>query len=269
MPRLLTRRSSPAWRGPQSQPPTPLQLRQGHQRRHRPSSPGARRPHWHAHRLEELVPHEVAPGLDRSWADSTPGSAAQPALAADGGACKHLVPPRLKRSRWALGVEMKAETKLYFMCGKMAAGKSTYAKQLARDHHALLLVQDELVAALFPGEMQDIPSFVKYSGRLKDALSNSICDLLSLGVSVVLDFPGNTRNQRRWFRDLFERSKVEHELHYIDASDDLCKRQLRQRSEALPAGSAWTTDAEFDLITAYFQAPADDEHFNVVRRERA
>jgi len=164
---------------------------------------------------------------------------------------------------------MSSEAKLYFMCGKMAAGKSTCAKQLARDHNALLLVQDELVAALFPGEIQDIPSFVKYSGRLKDALSSHICDLLSRGVSVVLDFPGNTRNQRRWFRDLCERTSVEHELHYIDASDDLCKRQLRQRSEALPAGSAWTTDAEFDLITAYFQAPADDEHFNVVRRERA
>ena len=151
----------------------------------------------------------------------------------------------------------------------MAAGKSTYAKELARDRNALLLVQDDLLAALFPGEIQDVPSFVKYSGRLKHALSDHICDLLSRGISVVLDFPGNTRNQRQWFRDLFERADVEHELHYIVAPDDLCKRQLRQRSAALPVGSAWTTDAEFDLITAYFQVPADDEGFNVVRRERA
>ena len=92
---------------------------------------------------------------------------------------------------------------------------------------------------------------------------------LSRGMSVVLDFPGNTRSQRRWFRNLFELANVEHELHYIDASDDLCKRQLRRRSEALLAGSAWTTDADFDAITAHFQVPADDEQFNVVRRERA
>ena len=164
---------------------------------------------------------------------------------------------------------MSSEAKLYFMCGKMAAGKSTYAKQLAQDQNALLLVQDDFVAALFPGEIQDIPSFVKYSGRLKAALSGHICDLLSRGIPVVLDFPGATRNQRQWFRDLFERANVEHELHYIVASDDLCKRQLRERSAALPAGSAWTTDAEFELITSYFQAPADDEQFNVVRRERA
>jgi len=38
-------------------------------------------------------------------------------------------------------------------------------------------------------------------------------------------------------------------------TDDLCKRQLRQRSEALPAGFAWTTDAEFDAITGPGPAP--------------
>jgi hypothetical protein len=37
----------------------------------------------------------------------------------------------------------------------------------------------------------------------------------------------------------------------------------------LPAGSPWTTDTEFDAIAAYFQAPAEDERFNVIRRERS
>jgi hypothetical protein len=44
---------------------------------------------------------------------------------------------------------------------------------------------------------------------------------------------------------------------------------LRRRSETLPVGSAWTTDAEFDALTAFFEPPAADEHFNVVRHERA
>ena len=62
---------------------------------------------------------------------------------------------------------------------------------------------------------------------------------------------------------------AEHELHFIDASDDVCKRQLRERSKGLPPGTRWTTDAEFDAITAYFEPPAPDEYFNVVRHERA
>jgi len=157
---------------------------------------------------------------------------------------------------------------LYFICGKMAAGKSTYARGLARTKNAVLLVQDEFLGTLYPGEIHSIQDFVRCSARVRDALSLHIRDLLSRGVSVVLDFPGNTRAQRQWFRELFEGADVEHELHFIDASDELCKRQLRQKSEALPAGSAWTTDGEFDAITAYFQAPAEDEKFNVVRHER-
>jgi len=114
-----------------------------------------------------------------------------------------------------------------------------------------------------------VPDFVEYSARVREALSPHIRALLMRGVSVVLDFPGNTRTQRQWFRELIDGAQVRHELHFIDAPDELCKRQLRERSAALPAGTAWTTDAEFDAITAYFQAPSDDEGFNVVRHERA
>ncbi|MGO9946512.1 MAG: AAA family ATPase [Steroidobacteraceae bacterium] len=158
--------------------------------------------------------------------------------------------------------------KLYFMCGKMAAGKSIYARELARTKNAVLFVQDEFLDALYPGEIRDIKDFVKYSGRVKDALSLHIHDLLLRGVAIVLDFPGNTRSQRQWFRQLFEGAGVAHELHFVDVSDDLCKLQLRQRSEVLPAGSPWTTEAEFDAITAHFQAPTEDEGFNVIRHER-
>jgi predicted kinase len=164
---------------------------------------------------------------------------------------------------------MSIPGKLIFMCGKMAAGKSTLARELAEQENAVLLVQDELLDSLFPGEITDIPGFVKCSSRLKNALGPHICALLSKGISVVLDFPGNTRAQRAWFRELFERANAEHELNYVDASDALCKRQLKERSEDLSAGTPWATDAEFEAITVYFQPPSEEERFNVVRHERA
>jgi predicted kinase len=163
---------------------------------------------------------------------------------------------------------MRVPGKLIFMCGKMAAGKSTLAKALAERENAVLFIQDEFLEHLFPGEITDIQGYIKCSIRLKNALGPHICTLLSKGVSVVLDFPGNTRSQRAWFRELFEQASAEHELHYVDAPDAVCKRQLKERSEALPAGSHWTTDAEFDAITAYFQAPSEEEGFNVIRYER-
>jgi predicted kinase len=162
---------------------------------------------------------------------------------------------------------MNTSAKLIFLCGKMAAGKSTLARDLAERENAILLVQDEFLNALFPGEITDIPGFVKCYSRLRSALGPHVCALLSRGISVVLDFAGNTQAQRVWFRELIERANVE-ELHFVDASDAVCKGQLADRSKSLPASSPWTTEAEFVAITAYFQPPSEDEHFNVVRHER-
>ena len=163
---------------------------------------------------------------------------------------------------------MSTSGKLIFFCGKMAAGKSTLARDLADRDKAVLLVQDDFLDVLFPGEITDIPGFVKCSSRLKHALAPHVCALLSKGISVVLDFPGNTRAQRAWFRELIARAKAEHELHFVDASDALCKSRLRDRSKGLPAGAPWTSDADFEAINAHFQAPTEDEKFNIIRHER-
>ena len=163
---------------------------------------------------------------------------------------------------------MSTSAKLIFVCGKMAAGKSTLARDLADRENAALLVQDDFLDALFPGEITDIHAFVERYSRLKKALTPHICAVLSKGMSVVLDFAAATKAQREWFRELTESTNVAHELHFVDASDALCKSQLRNRSKRLPAGTPWTRDADFETINAYFQPPTEDERFNVVRHER-
>lgn len=163
---------------------------------------------------------------------------------------------------------MSTHAKLIFLCGKMAAGKSTLAKQLAQREDAVLLAQDDFLAQLFPGEIKDVLDYVRCSVRLQHALAPHICTLLSKGLSVVLDFPGNTVTQRAWFRELVERANVDHELHFIDAPDALCLRQLAKRSQHLPPGTPWTTAAEFETITAFFQPPSESERFNIIRHER-
>src|ERR1700745_1108813 len=125
---------------------------------------------------------------------------------------------------------MSTSAKLIFLCGKMAAGKSTLARDLAIQENAVLLVQDDLLNALFPGEITDIPSFVNRYTRLKNALTPHVCVLLSNRISVVLDFAAATKTQRAWFRELIEGTHFEHELHFLDAPDGVCKTQLRNQS---------------------------------------
>lgn len=128
----------------------------------------------------------------------------------------------------------------------------------------MLLEEDHFLATLFPGEIRSVADYLTYSGRVRAALSVHIVTLLRSGITVVLDFPANTPTQRRWFRQLIDRAQAAHELHYLDVPDDVCKAQLRERSKGLPIGAPWTTDAEFEAITSYFQAPSAEEGFNVV-----
>jgi predicted kinase len=140
---------------------------------------------------------------------------------------------------------MGTSGRLIFFCGKMAAGKSTFARKLAGVLEAFLLVQDDLLSTLFPDEIIDIPSFVERYSKLKKAMTPHICDLLSKGNTVVLDFAAATRSQRAWFRELIEHTQAEHELHLLVVPDAVCLTQLQNRSRGLARGAPWTTAEDF------------------------
>jgi predicted kinase len=90
-----------------------------------------------------------------------------------------------------------------------------------------------------------------------------VVSLLRESVSVVMDFPANTPQQRAYLRGLFEAADVDHELHYLDVSNDVCKRRLRERN-ARGDHAFQVDEAQFELFTSYFVPPGDDEGFNVV-----
>jgi predicted kinase len=152
---------------------------------------------------------------------------------------------------------------LHFLCGKMAAGKSTFSRKLAAESGAILVCEDLWLSRLYPDEIQTFDDYLKYSARLKETLAPHLVDLLRGGNSVVLDFPGNVPRQRQWFRSIFEAAGAAHVLHFIDLPDALCKEQLQVRNREQPPGSKVMSEQEFDQITAYFVPPAEAEEFNV------
>lgn len=147
---------------------------------------------------------------------------------------------------------------LHLMCGKIAAGKSTLAKSLAAEHSAVLLSEDAWLAALYPGEIQSVADYVKCAKRIRAVLGPLVSSTLAAGVSVVLDFPANTRADRQWLRELADQAQVPHCLHFLEVDEAVCRARLHARNARGEHDFA-ATEAEFELISSYFTAPGKDE----------
>ncbi len=158
---------------------------------------------------------------------------------------------------------MRNETTLHLICGKVASGKSTLARSLAENPDTILLQEDFWLSGLYADQLKTLSDYVRYSETLRNTLEPHIVELLRAGPSVVLDFPANTVEYRRWMRRLFETAGCSHQLHLIDVSDGICKQRLQARN-ATGTHEFQVTDDQFDRITSHFQRPSDVEGFNIV-----
>ena len=151
---------------------------------------------------------------------------------------------------------------LHLVCGKIAAGKSTLCGRLAAQPGTVLISQDLWLSRLYPDELRTIPDMIKYSERLRGAMGGHVADLLRSGLSVVLDFPANRTDWRRWMLDIAEEAQAPHILHFLDVPDEVCRARLKARN----AGGKHeyvVNDDQFDLIVARFQPPSKEEGLNI------
>lgn len=157
---------------------------------------------------------------------------------------------------------MKSGT-LIFFCGKMGAGKSTKSKEILAERNAILISEDEWLAALYPGEIATFNEYVDYSRKLKPLIETHVVSLLKTGVTVIMDFPANTKRQREWFKQLITKAESPYEFNYLAASDEICLRQISQRRTEQPERAEFDTDIVFKEVSKYFEAPDESEGLHI------
>ncbi len=153
---------------------------------------------------------------------------------------------------------------LHLLCGKAAAGKSTLCARLAKTPRTLVISQDTWMAALYPDELRTIPDYVRLVPRLRAAMGPHVAEILRTGLSVVLDWPANTVATRSWMKGMIEAAGVDHTLHWLDVPEVVCLARLRARNAA-GAHEFTLTEAQYRELTRYFEPPAPEEGFNLVR----
>jgi predicted kinase len=153
---------------------------------------------------------------------------------------------------------------LHFISGRLAAGKTTLARRLVAEHHAVLFCEDVWLSKLSDG-ISSFDDYLKWSRRCRLLMGPLIIDILRAGASVVLDFAGNRIDERAWARSLSEQAGSPHLLHFLDVDEEECLRRLLMRNQHKPEGLyfASTTETEFRAICKYFQVPTPEEGLTI------
>ncbi|MFQ1701205.1 AAA family ATPase [Loktanella agnita] len=155
---------------------------------------------------------------------------------------------------------------LHLFCGKIAAGKSTLAAKLAQAPLSVLIAEDAWLQALFAEELKTGPDYLRCAFKLRSAVGDHVAELLGAGVSVVLDFQGNTIESRAWMRGIIDRTGASHQLHLLAPPDAVCLARMHARNAQGDHPFA-ATEAQFHRFSKHFIPPAPEEGFNVVSHD--
>jgi predicted kinase len=158
---------------------------------------------------------------------------------------------------------------LHFISGRLAAGKTTLARELAAKHAAVFFCEDVWLSKLSDG-ISSFEDYLEWSRRCRSIMGPLIVEILKTGTSVILDFAGNRITERAWVRELAENAGSDHVLHFLDVDEEECLHRLQMRNQLKPEGLyfASTTEGEFRTICKFFQVPEPEEGLTVIAYRR-
>lgn len=161
---------------------------------------------------------------------------------------------------------MNKKGTLTFFCGKMGAGKSTNSKILSIEKNAVLLSEDDWLSAHYPNQINSFDDYIKFSTLIKPFIKSHVQQIINTGTNVVMDFPANTKKQRDWFKQLCTEISCEHELIYLDVSDEKCLSQIAKRRTQQPERAQFDNEDVFNHVTKFFEPPSANEELNIIHK---
>lgn len=153
--------------------------------------------------------------------------------------------------------------KVYFICGFIGSGKTTYAKQLAKSAPAVCFSIDEWMIPLY-GEHMARDVFDARLQTLMRLFKETATDMLSLGTSVIFDFGFWAHSERVKFQHWAESIGVESELIYLDSSFEVCSQRALSRNQNRNDKSYEMTAEMLSMFWSWFEIPSIEEAITTV-----
>lgn len=143
---------------------------------------------------------------------------------------------------------------LFVMVGLPAAGKTTRARELEREHRALRLTPDEWMIPLLEDTEADGKRAV-LEGRFVSLARQA----LRAGVDVVLDFGVWGKDERTALKAMAAEADAHCQLVYLPVEIAEQRRRHAARLLADPGSTVELTDDDFDAFAKMFEPPTESE----------
>jgi predicted kinase len=153
---------------------------------------------------------------------------------------------------------------LHLLFGPVGAGKSTFARELCRQHQAVRLTVDDWMAQLFGADERPavgrLEWYLERRQRVLEQTWKLTLDLLAVGTPVVYE-PGLIRRQER--EALYARADqagLKLAVYVLDAPREVRReRVLRRNGERGETFAMEVPLAFFELASDLWEPPDDDE----------
>ena len=145
--------------------------------------------------------------------------------------------------------------KVIALCGKVCAGKSSYARSL-RDRLPAVILNTDDITMMMPEEHDTLYPLVR------DYMFAKAVEIVRAGANVVLDFGFWSRADRAFIRRFFADNGVEMVFHYRPISDEDWDRSIADRNERVRRGEvkSFIVDKYLkDKCLRLFEEPSPEE----------
>ncbi len=148
-------------------------------------------------------------------------------------------------------------TSAYFLCGLPGSGKTTRARELVREHDAVVFSEDVWIRDLYdPPAIHDDAA----RDRVKAVQLEIALDLLRRGIDVVFDWGVWARSERDHYRAVVAETSAEFVLIYLNVPLEELQRRVAARNVELPPDTFHIEPEQLAEWATWFEPPTADEH---------
>ena len=149
-------------------------------------------------------------------------------------------------------------TQVHLVCGKVGAGKTTYARELAQDRSALLLSLDAWMLHFY-GEPRGREEFDAKVALCIEMMLRITDQLVTLETETVLDCGFWRRDVRNEARSRIRAAGGDPVVHYVDVPADERWARIEARNNRLDGETHFIDRHAFELFENWFDEPTSDE----------